>query len=319
MGPLAFQGLYSPDKDEGCDRENLAPYGFGSYLPAMARKLTNPKSWFSKSSTIPLIRLYGPIAPGRGSPLGGKTVAHAPLEKAIEQAFKVKKPPAIALAINSPGGAPGQSSLIARHIRSLADEKEVPVIAFCEDVAASGGYLLACAADEIIVNEYTIIGSIGVISAGFGAHEAIEKLGIERRVHTAGKRKAMLDTFAAENPEDVARLKALQKSIHERFMNWVKTRRGEKLDAEAELFEGDVWVGEEAIALGIADGVGQMREVLKERFGKDIEIKEFGAAPKGLLSRLAGGGAAAGHIGAGASEGLLGGIEERMEWARYGL
>ena len=283
----------------------------------MARKLTDPKSWFSSGTTIPLIRLYGAIAPGRSGPLSGRTLAHAPLEKAIEQAFAVKKPKAVALAINSPGGAPGQSSLIARHIRQLADEKEVPVIAFCEDVAASGGYLLACAADEIIVNEYTIIGSVGVISAGFGAHEAIAKLGIERRIYRAGKRKVLSDMFSEEDPDDVARLKELQRAIHERFIDWVKTRRGDRLDANAELFEGDIWVGAQALELGIADGVGQMREVLKERFGKDIRIKEFGAAPKGLLSRLTGGGASA--AGAGASEALLGGIEDRLEWSRYGL
>ena len=222
---------------------------------------------------------------------------------------------AVALAINSPGGAPGQSSLIARHIRRLANEKDIPVIAFCEDVAASGGYLLACAADEIFVNEYSIAGSIGVISASFGAQEAIEKIGITRRIYTAGKRKAMMDPFSEETPEDIARIKALQKDIHHRFIDWVRGSRKDRLPENAEVFEGDVWVGQGAVDIGLADGVGEMRPILHERFGKDVRFKEHGASKGGLLARLTGNRSATASLAEDAVEAL----DTRLAWLRYGL
>lgn len=298
----------------------LSERHFGLISRLMARKLTQPKTWFKRAPVIPVIRLYGAIAPGRGSPLGGRTLSHPPLEKAIEEAFSSKKTKAVALAINSPGGAPGQSSLIARHIRRLADEKNIPVLAFCEDVAASGGYLLACAADEIFVNEYSVMGSIGVISAGFGAKEAIDKLGIERRVYTAGKRKLLLDTFGEEDPEDVARLKALQGDIHARFIDWVKASRKDRINPEDELFEGDVWVGQKAVDIGLADGVGEMRDVLRGRFGDEIRLKDIGPGKSSLIGRLLGSSEAhGGTIGGDFAETGAALIEERLIWARYGL
>ena len=283
----------------------------------MERSLFRPSSWFARGGEVSVIRLYGAIGAPRG--IGSRTLSHPPLEKAIEAAFAPKRLKAVALAINSPGGAPGQSSLIARHIRRLADEKEIPVLAFCEDVAASGGYLLACAADEIFVNEYSIAGSIGVISASFGAQDAIRRIGIERRVHTAGERKMLLDPFREEDPEDVARLKALQRDIHARFIEWVKTSRGGRL-AEAEaLFEGDVWVGRRAVDVGLADGVGEMRPVLKERFGEDVRLREHGGRKGGLIARLLDRRVSGGDIGAGAAEAAAEALESRLLWSRYGL
>jgi len=284
----------------------------------MKRTLFNPKSWFARRDEIAILRLYGAIGAPRG--IGGRTLSHPPLEKAIEAAFASKRVKAVALAINSPGGAPGQSSLIARHIRRLADEKDIPVIAFCEDVAASGGYLLACAADEIFVNEYSIAGSIGVISASFGAQEAIQRLGIERRVHTAGERKVLMDPFSAERPEDVARLKALQKDIHARFIDWVKSSRKDRLIEDVPLFEGDVWIGQRAVEVGLADGVGELRPVLKDRFGKDVSFREHGGRKGGLLARLLGRrGLSGADIGAGVTDAAVEAMDARLLWARYGL
>jgi len=288
----------------------------------MKRSFLKPKTWFARRDEISILRLYGAIGAPRG--IGGRTLSHPPLEKAIEEAFASKRVKAVALAINSPGGAPGQSSLIARHIRRLADEKDVPVIAFCEDVAASGGYLLACAADEIHVNEYSITGSIGVISASFGAQEAIRRIGIERRVHTAGERKVLMDPFGEQTPEDVARLKSLQRDIHARFIEWVKTSRGGRLAEGEALFEGDVWVGQNAVDVGLADGVGEMRPVLREQFGEDVTFREYGGRKGGLVARLLGRRVAAtgslgSEIGSGAAEAAAEAIESRLAWARYGL
>ncbi len=292
-----------------------------AYVQPMKRSLFNPKSWFARSDEISVLRLYGAIGVSRG--IGGRGLSHPPLEKAIDAAFESKRVKAVALAINSPGGAPGQSSLIARHIRRLADEKEIPVIAFCEDVAASGGYLLAYAADEIFVNEYSIAGSIGVISASFGAQDAIQRIGIERRVHTAGERKVLMDPFSEEKPEDIARLKALQKVIHARFIDWVKGSRKDRLTEGTPLFDGDVWVGESAVEVGLADGVGELQPVLKERFGKDVTFKEYGGEKRGLLARLMGrdvvGPSLGTEIGAGAAEAAVDVVEQRLAWGRYGL
>jgi len=287
----------------------------------MKRTLFNPKSWFARNGEISVIRLYGAIGAGGGIG-GGRTLSHPPLEKAIESAFASKRVKAVALAINSPGGAPGQSSLIARHIRRLADEKDIPVIAFCEDVAASGGYLLACAADEIHVNEYSITGSIGVISASFGAQEAIRRIGIERRVHTAGNHKVLMDPFREERPEDVERLKSLQRDIHARFIEWVKGSRKDRLSTDVPLFEGDVWVGARAVEVGLADGVGELRPVMRARFGKDIAFRDHGSRRAGLLSRLLKRGVATDigtGIGAGAADAAAEALESRLAWGRYGL
>ncbi|MCL4137880.1 UNVERIFIED_CONTAM: hypothetical protein GTU68_059137 [Idotea baltica] len=230
------------------------------------------------------------------------------------------------MIINSPGGSAAQSGLIARQIRRLADEKNVPVLAFCEDVAASGGYLLACAADEIFVDEYTVIGSIGVIAASFGAVDAIDKIGVERRVHTAGKSKSLMDPFKPEKPEDIARIDTILKAIHDRFIAWVKMSRGGLLKEDIDYFQGDVWVGQAAVDVGIADGVGHMQQVVKERYGSDIRLREFGRKKPGLLARLSGQSAnasltsaAAESAGAAAAQSALGSLEDRALWARYGL
>ena len=288
----------------------------------MKKSKLHPKNWFKRDPQVSVIRLYGAIG------VGGRfsqTISHAPLEKAIDEAFASKRTKAVALIINSPGGSPSQSGLIARHIRRLADEKKIPVLAFCEDVAASGGYLLACAADEIFVDEYTVIGSIGVISASFGAVDAIEKIGVERRVHTAGKSKSLMDPFREEKPEDVERLDTILQAIHERFIAWVKGSRGDRLDPETDYFQGDIWVGQNAVDLGVADGVGHLAPVIEERFGKDVSLREIGRKKPGLLARLLGGGKgsltknAAEFAGAGAAQAAIDAVEERALWARYGV
>lgn len=297
----------------------------------MKKSKWNPKSWFKRPPQVSVLRLYGPIGTGGRF---SQTIAHAPLEKAIDRAFEGKRVKAVALVINSPGGSPAQSGLIARQIRRLADEKDIPVLAFCEDVAASGGYLLACAADEIFVDEYTVIGSVGVISASFGAVEAIDKIGIERRVHTAGKSKSLMDPFREEKPEDVARLDRMLHVIHERFIAWVKGSRGARLKDDVTYFEGDIWVGQEAVDLGVADAVGHLRPVIADRFGKEAALNEVSARKPGLLKRLLGGGnaalttgtpdsalnaTAAEAAGAGAARAAVEAVEERALWARYGV
>jgi signal peptide peptidase SppA len=229
---------------------------------------------------------------------------------------------AVALAINSPGGSPVQAHLIYRRIRQLADENKVPVIAFIEDVGASGGYMIACAADEIICDQSSIVGSIGVIGATFGLDKAIEKLGIERRVYTAGERKMTLDPFLPENPDDVKRLKEIQRQIHETFIGLVKSRRGTKLAGpESALFSGEYWAGERAIQLGLADGLGDLRAVLRERYGDKVRTPLV--AERGWFGRRAAGVQFAAMermlTETGFAEEFVSAIEARAIWARYGL
>ena len=294
----------------------------------MSRSLLKPSTWFSKRPPeVAVLRLYGAIGPsGRFSP----GLSHAPMEQAIEKAFASPRTKAVALAINSPGGSPSQSGLLARHIRRRAEETGKPVLAFCEDVAASGGYLLACAADEIFVDEYTVAGSIGVISASFGATEAIHRIGVERRVHTAGERKQLMDPFRPETEEDRARLDRLLKTIHARFIDWVKERRGAKLGDDPNLFEADVWVGPNAVEVGLVDAVGHMRDVLRERYGEDVRLREHGRRRPSLLARLFGRGAAApggvhpsstlaGEASTALVAAAVAAVEERAAWGRYGL
>ena len=211
---------------------------------------------------VAVIRLTGVIGQG-GFLRGGLNLES--LAPSLERAFRLPGLEAIALSINSPGGSPAQSALIQRRIRDLAIERDVPVMAFVEDVAASGGYWLACAADEIFINDNSILGSIGVISAGFGFTDALEKLGIERRLHTMGDKKSLLDPFKPERPEDVARLVNVQHQIHKNFKDLVKSRRGQRLSLdEEELFSGDFWLGARAVEIGLADGIGDIRGVLRE-------------------------------------------------------
>ncbi|MGR3492307.1 MAG: S49 family peptidase [Shimia sp.] len=249
--------------------------------------------------TIAVVRLDGMIASGRG-------LNDAGIGPVLEKAFR-SKPKAVALVINSPGGSAVQSSLIGARIRRLSEEKNVPVTAFVEDVAASGGYWLAAAADDIIVDPSSVIGSIGVISAGFGLHELIDRYGIERRVHTAGESKSMLDPFRPEQEEDVKRLHRLLEGIHDNFKDHVRSRRGDKL-VEGDLFTGEIWVGQGGVDVGLADALGHLQPVMKERHGDKVKFKYFGRR-KPLLSRLGGQALAeAGHQ-----------IEERAAYARFGL
>jgi len=261
---------------------------------------------FVKSApVVSVVRLNGVIAPdGR---LGGRGLNDATLAPVLEKAFSRGKPKAVALVINSPGGSPVQSSLIAARIRRLAGEKSLPVYAFVEDVAASGGYWLATAADEIYIDPSSIVGSIGVISSSFGFTGLMEKQGIERRVHTAGKDKSMLDPFRAERPADVKRLKSIQSQIHDSFINQVTGRRGDRLSG-GDLFTGEFWVGDKAVKLGLADGIGHLVPLMKEKFGDKTRFAVFGAR-RSLFRRFSS--QVTGEI--------IGSAEDIGLWGQYGL
>ena len=256
--------------------------------------------FLKKPPLVPVIRLNGAIGMGRGG------LSDAGLAPVIEKAFAIK-PAAVALVINSPGGSAVQSSLIAARIRRLADEKGVAVHAFVEDVAASGGYWLACAGDQIWVDDSSIVGSIGVIFASFGFTEIMARQGIERRVVTAGKSKSFADPFLPQKPADVARLKALQEPIHAAFIAHVKARRSTRL-ADADLFNADVWVGQGAVDLGLADGVAHLVPKLKSLYGDKVRVRHMGQR-RGLLSRF----------GLDFGDAVLGQIEERAMLSRFGL
>jgi len=263
------------------------------------------KRWIPFLKTGPLvsvIRLQGSIS---NSSRGLDDISLGPV---IERAFSRGKPTAIALEINSPGGSAVQSSLIAARIRRLAEEKGIPVYAFVEDVAASGGYWLACAGDEIYVDRGSIIGSIGVISANFGAHELLGKVGVERRIYTAGKSKSMLDPFVPEKPADVKRLKTVLEDLHSYFIDWVKTRRGGKLTEGTDLFTGEIWVGQRGVEVGLADGIGHLVPTMKRKFGKETKFRRYGqklSIAQRLGARIAGD--------------AIGAVEERADFARFGL
>jgi serine protease SohB len=261
---------------------------------------------------VTVLRLHGII--GRVGPVGsGLTLAR--LEKSIDRAFSARHLKTVVLSVNSPGGSPVQSAMIARRIRELADEKDVPVVAFAEDVAASGGYWLACAADEIYADANSIVGSIGVISSGFGFPDALDRLGVERRVHSAGRRKGMFDPFRPEAPEDVARLKSIQADMHESFKQHVRERRGDKLAApEAELFDGDIWTGSQALSLGLIDGLGDVRNVMRRLFGERVRLRTI-SPPSGTLRRWFGGGRGAeDRVWA-----MLSVLEDWAHWKRLGF
>lgn len=253
--------------------------------------------------TVAVVRLSGAIGmAGRGS------LNDTALAPVLERAFRKGRPKAVALEINSPGGSPVQSALIGARIRRLSEETNVPVLAFVEDVAASGGYWLAAAADEIFADASSVLGSIGVISAGFGAHVFLARQGIERRVHTAGKSKSMLDPFRPENEADVARLEALLSDIHGNFIDHVTARRGSRLAQDDNLFTGEIWLGHRAVELGLIDGIGHLRPVLEERFGKKLKLRRY-EVKKPFFSRF----------GLSLAEDALGAIEERAHFARFGL
>lgn len=253
---------------------------------------------------VAVVRLSGAIAAG-GRRAALNDEALAPI---IEKAFQRGKPKAVALVINSPGGSPVQSSLIAARIRRLAREKELPVYAFVEDVAASGGYWLATAGDEIWVDESSVVGSIGVISSSFGLNDLISRYGVERRVYTAGKSKSMLDPFQPEKAADVKRLKSLLEQIHETFKAQVSSRREGKLDESQDLFTGEIWVGQRAIDVGLADGIGHLVPRMKELFGEKVRFQVYGPK-RSVLQRF----------GAQVVGDALGAAEERALFAQYGL
>jgi len=260
---------------------------------------------------VALVRLSGFITPRPGLSAGLNLASVGPL---LERAFAIRRLSAVFLVINSPGGSAVQSSLIAGRIRQLADRKKLPVIACVEDAAASGGYWLACAADEIVADPASILGSIGVIASGFGFQGALEKLGVERRVRTAGAEKSFWDPFRPESPADAARLQELLAALHEEFTGWVQARRGDRLKAaEAEgLFSGRFWTGRRAVELGLADRLGDAAGEAKRRFGEEVRLIPVGARRRPLLMRLLPG------VG-GMADGVVAALEERMAWARLGL
>lgn len=283
------------------------------YLPARFRPGT---------AVVPVVRLSGVI--GAVTPLRpGMTLSG--VARVLERAFSVRNAKAVALVINSPGGSPVQSRQIYLRIKQLAAEKKLKVLVFVEDVAASGGYMIACAGDEIFCDPSSILGSIGVVGGTFGFQEAIKRLGIERRLYTAGAHKAMLDPFLPENPDDVAKLKALQREIHQIFIALVKESRGARLKgADDTLFTGEYWAGESSIALGLADGIGDIRSTLRARYGEKV-LTPVIAQPSGLLSGLLGrkspgaGQLSAMESMAGLPDELISAVETRAIWAKFGF
>ncbi len=276
--------------------------------------------WRKRGPLVCVVRLSGVI--GQVSPFrpGLSLETVAPL---LERAFARKDLAAVVLAINSPGGSPVQSALIAKRIRDLAEEKKLPVIAFCEDVAASGGYYLACAADEIFADESSILGSIGVVYSSFGLHSFIERHGIERRLHTAGDRKVLLDPFSPEREDGVVHLKAIQAEIHESFKAMVRARRGVKLKGpEDELFSGAFWAGQRALAFGLIDEIGDLRGVLRARFGETVRlhvVQENQPWWRRFALRSQAGRSQTGSWTTEIAQSALAAVEERALWTRFGL
>ncbi|MET0678900.1 MAG: S49 family peptidase [Bradyrhizobium sp.] len=281
-----------------------------------------PAKFRRDAAVVPVVRLSGvivavtPLRPG---------LTLAGIARTMERAFATKHAKAVALVINSPGGSPVQSRQIYLRIRQLAAEKKLPVLVFVEDVAASGGYMIACAGDEIFCDPSSILGSIGVVGGGFGFQDLIKRIGVERRLYTAGEHKAMLDPFLPEDPDDVARLKALQREIHAIFIALVKGSRGARLKgSEDVLFTGEYWAGEKSVSLGLADKIGDIRSTLRERFGEKVLTPVIAPASgmlSGLLGRRSpGAGALAAFDGIGGlPDDLISALETRAIWARFGF
>jgi signal peptide peptidase SppA len=273
-----------------------------SRIPVLADRV-------ERKDVVAVVKLHGVITPSP-SPLARGAINLTAVESALTRAFGHDRLKAVALLINSPGGAPTQSGLVAERIRQLADKKGVPVLAFCEDVAASGGYWLACAADEIFAHRTSMVGSIGVISGGFGFTGLLERFGIERRLHTAGANKSRLDPFSPEKPEDVEWLKKMHTQLHDLFVSWVKERRGDRLTDTEDLFTGDVWLGAKATELGLIDGLGSLRQIITERYpDADISVAE---PKRPLLARLGVGAPAA-------ASAVLDAVTQKAAWSRFGL
>ena len=267
-------------------------------------------SFFKKKKIIPHIKLTGVIGNVGKFKQG---IDYSGQEEILKKAFSIKKAQAIAITINSPGGSPVQSHLIYKFIREQAKKNKKKVIVFAEDVAASGGYLIACAGDEIYANSSSFIGSIGVIYSSFGFMDLIQKIGVQRRVYTAGKNKSTLDPFLEEKPEDIDRLKKIQLELHQDFIDVVEKSRGSKLkkDTGTELFSGEFWSGRKAKDLGLIDGIGNAEQILREKFGEDIVVKKFEKSKGWLAKKLS---SSDEH-----SDKLIGILEERSIWQRYGF
>jgi len=290
-------------------------------LPGLLTRLV-PRRFRSVSIEIPVVRLHGAIMSG-GSAFR-PMLSLASTAAVLEKAFTDKETPAVAISLNSPGGSPVQSRLIYRRIRDLAAEHQKKVFIFVEDVAASGGYMIALAGDEIIADPSSIVGSIGVVTASFGFPELLKKIGVERRVYTAGSNKVTLDPFQPEKKADIERLKSLQLEIHETFIDMVKERRGTKLAEDKDLFTGLFWTGIKGHELGLIDGLGDMRSFLRKTYGDKVKLKLV-EQKRGLLGRKMPGvdmalgnlepAAIAAHLG----DGLLSVAEEKALWGRYGL
>jgi signal peptide peptidase SppA len=280
-----------------------------------------PTRWRRGAAVVPVVRLSGVI--GAVTPLR-PGMSLAGVARTLERAFSLKHAKAVALVINSPGGSPVQSRQIYLRIRQLAAEKRLPVLVFVEDVAASGGYMIACAGDEIFCDPSSILGSIGVVGGSFGLQGLIKKIGVERRLYTAGEHKAMLDPFLPENPDDVARVKALQREIHAIFIALVKQSRGARLKGSDEkLFSGEYWAGETSVTLGLGDAIGDLRSVLRARYGDKVRTPVIAPSTgllSGLLGRRAGAGTLVAADGVAAlPDALISALETRAIWARYGL
>jgi serine protease SohB len=287
---------------------------FGALSPLIPQRFRRDRP------IVPVVRLTGVI--GFSTPLR-PGLSLAGIARTLDRAFAIRRAAAVALAINSPGGSPVQSHLIFRRIRELADEHKRPVLAFVEDAGASGGYMIACAGDEIIADPYSIVGSIGVVGGSFGFDKLIAKIGVERRLYTSGDHKAMLDPFLPENPDDVERLKKLQRHIHEDFMALVKSRRGAKLQGpENDLFSGEYWTGQRAMELGLVDAIGDLRGTLRERFGDKV-VTPLITAERGFLGRrilgVARNDVTQAVGGLGLAEDVISALEARAIWARYGF
>jgi len=288
-------------------------------MKAFLRRLL-PRRFRREGVTVPVVRLHGAIMAGGGQFRPVLNLATtAPL---LEKAFAVKDAPAVAISVNSPGGSPVQSRLIYQRIRDLAQEKKKRVLIFVEDVAASGGYMIALAGDEIIADPTSIVGSIGVVSGGFGFPELLKKIGVERRVYTAGENKVMLDPFQPEKEQDIAFLKHLQLDIHDTFIQMVKARRGQMLADDPDIFSGLFWTGRRGLELGLIDGLGDLRGEVKKRYGEKARL-ELIQPVRSLFGRRQTGAAVASAIveplAASAAAGLAEAIEERALWARFGL
>jgi signal peptide peptidase SppA len=285
---------------------------FGNMLPA---------SWTGRGALIPVLRFSGAI--GMSTPLR-PGLALSTSAGAIEKAFSMRGAKAVAIQINSPGGSAVQSVLIYKRIRALAEEKGLKVYVFAEDVAASGGYLLAIAGDEIYADASSIVGSIGVVTATFGLNELINKIGIERRVYTAGRNKTTLDPFLPEKPDDVERIKAIQRDVHAEFIDLVKSRRGARIEKAGEdLFTGEFWSGRKALELGLIDGLGDLRTKMRELYGDEVRFSMVAPLTSWLRRRrgvsVHEGGSEFGFTPGGLAADLISAIEARALWSRFGF